>query len=168
MGYTKLPQISKFAFFKNRLTIYSPGHFPKPYKPEEFAQGDLESIPFNPKIVEVLFGDETIEKYATGFGRAFDYLKDSGVTYDYVDTGNGFRFTFYRNVGGVNGVVKMTSGEEKVYDILKQNPNATIRMISEVTKISIRTVQRILASLKEKELIIRMGSDKTGYWKVNK
>ncbi|MBQ6920486.1 MAG: putative DNA binding domain-containing protein [Bacilli bacterium] len=167
-GLYKASTNFEICIFKNRLTIYSPGHFPKPYKPEEFAQGDLESIPFNPKIVEVLFGDETIEKYATGFGRAFDYLKDSGVTYDYVDTGNGFRFTFYRNVGGVNGVVKITSGEEKVYDILKQNPNATIRMISEETKISIRTVQRILASLKEKELIIRMGSDKTGYWKVNK
>ena len=123
----------------------------------------MESIPFNPKIVEVLFGDETIENYATGFGRTFDYLKNSGVAYDYVDTGNGFRFTFYRNVGGVNGVVKMTIGEEKVYNLLKHNPNATIKMISEETNISIRTVQRILTSLKEKELIVRMGSDKTGY-----
>ena len=39
-------------------------------------------------------------------------------------------------------------------------------MISENTEMSTRTVQRILASLKEKEFIIRMGSDKTGYWKV--
>ena len=77
-------------------------------------KGDLESIPFNPKIVEVLFGDQTIEKYATGFGRVFDYLKNSGVLYDYIDTGNGFRFTFYRKNGGVNGAVKRTPGEEKV------------------------------------------------------
>ena len=62
----------------------------------------------------------------------------------------------------------MTIGEEKVYNLLKQNPNAIIKMISKETSISIRTVQRILASLKEKELIVRMGSDKTGYWKLIK
>ncbi len=158
----------EICFYSNRLTIYSPGHFPKPFKPEEFANGSLESIPFNPKIVDALFGDETIEKYATGFGRAFDSLKENNISYDYVDTGNGFRFTFFRPNGGVNGGVNLSSGEQKVIELLKKNPNATIKIIFNETGISTRTVQRILASLKEKEIIVRMGSDKTGYWKVVK
>ena len=66
----------------------------------------------------------------------------------------------------MNGVVKLTDGEEKVLDILKKNPNATIKMISNETDLSVRTIQRILVSLKEKDLLIRMGSDKTGYWEV--
>ena len=165
-GLYKASTDFEICLFKNRLTIYSPGHFPKPYKPEEFASGNLESIPFNPKIVEVLYGDETIEKYATGFGRAFEFIQNRNIAYDYVDTGNGFRFTFWRSNGVVNGVVKMSVGEEKVYKFLRKNPNATIKIISIDTNLSTRTVQRILSSLKEKDLLIRMGSDKTGYWKI--
>ena len=66
----------------------------------------------------------------------------------------------------MNGVVKLTDGEEKVIDILKKNPNATIKMISNETDLSVRTIQRILVSLKENDLLIRSGSDKTGYWGV--
>ena len=51
----------------------------------------------------------------------------------------------------MNGVVKLTDGEEKALDILKKNPNATIKMIS----LSVRTIQRILVSPKEKDLLIR-------------
>jgi len=60
----------------------------------------------------------------------------------------------------------MSVGEEKVYKFLRKNPNATIKIISNDTNLSTRTVQRILSSLKEKDLLIRMGSDKTGYWKI--
>ena len=66
----------------------------------------------------------------------------------------------------MNGVVKLTDGEEKVIDILKKNPNATIKMISNETDLSVRTIQRILVSLKENDLLIRSDSDKTGYWEV--
>ena len=66
----------------------------------------------------------------------------------------------------MNGVVKLTDGDEKVLDILKKNPNATIKMISNETDLSVRTIQRILVSLKENDLLIRSGSDKTGYWEV--
>lgn len=66
----------------------------------------------------------------------------------------------------MNGVVKLNDGEEKVLDILKKNPNATIKMISNEADLSVRTIQRILVSLKENDLLIRSGSDKTGYWEV--
>ena len=66
----------------------------------------------------------------------------------------------------MDGVVKLTDGEEKVLDILKKNPNATIKMISNEADLSVRTIQRILVSLKENDLLIRSGSDKTGYWEV--
>ncbi len=60
----------------------------------------------------------------------------------------------------------MTNGEQKVLELLKKNPNATIKILSQDLNISIRTIQRILASLKEKDVIVRKGSDKTGYWEV--
>ena len=160
------------CLYKNRLTIYSPGHFPKPYTPEQFATESLESIPFNPRIVEVLYGDETIEKYSTGFDRTFSALKDANINYDYLDTGFGFRFTFYRPGGVVNGVVngtvKLKPKEELVYNSIRNNPSITIKQLAEECNISPRTIQRILSYLKDSEIITRIGSDKTGYWQVMK
>ena len=49
---------------------------------------------------------------------------------------------------------------------IKKNPNITIKQLSEQCNISTRTIQRILSNLKESEIITRIGSDKTGYWKV--
>lgn len=154
------------AIFRNRVTVYSPGHFPRSRKPEEFAKGDLASIPFNPRIGDILFADGTIEKYGTGFGRTFAALSEDGIDYEYEDIGTGFRFTFFRKGYG-SGIV-LTSSESQVYEVLKGNPDSTAKSISDTTGLSLRTVQRTLQSLKERDLIIRVGSDKTGYWKVQR
>ena len=60
----------------------------------------------------------------------------------------------------------MNGKDDLVYKSVKNNPNITVRQLSEETGISIRTIQRILSKLKESEIITRVGSDKTGYWKV--
>lgn len=61
--------------YSNRVCIYSPGHFPKPYSPEMFAFEGLEPIPMNNIINDVLYKDGTIEKFSTGFERTFDACK---------------------------------------------------------------------------------------------
>ena len=50
--------------------------------------------------------------------------------------------------------------------LLKQDGNITVDRIIELLDIPRRTVSRILRKLKEKGLIERVGSDKSGYWKV--
>lgn len=160
----------EICIYRNRVTIYSPGHFPKPYTPEQFVTDSLEPIPFNPKIVEILYGNETIEKFATGFGRAFESLKKQNVHYDYLDTGNGFRFTFYRQNGDINGdingEINLNKSEKLIYNILKVFPSSTANDLEKKSGLSSRTISRIVNSLKEKEIITRIGSNKSGYWRV--
>lgn len=50
--------------------------------------------------------------------------------------------------------------------LIQENPHITIKQISEVLKISVSTTKRRIQSLKEKGVISRVGSDKTGSWKV--
>lgn len=50
--------------------------------------------------------------------------------------------------------------------MLSANANITVSELMQKTGKAERTVKRVLASLKEKGLIERIGSDKTGYWKV--
>ena len=72
--------------------------------------------------------------------------------------------------GVLNGVINdALNGNEKIaYGVMKANPQITIAEIVKKTRISRRTVERIIARLKEKELIERSGATKGGYWKVNK
>ena len=57
----------------------------------------------------------------------------------------------------------LTPSEAKVYELLKDRPNLTRSEIAG----KIETVQRALESLQKKQLIVLIGTSKTGYWEVN-
>ncbi len=72
----------------------------------------------------------------------------------------------------VNGTVKMQNGtvngtvNDTVCDLIKQNNQITAAEIGERLNISLRTAKRKIKELKENRTIERIGSDKTGYWKI--
>lgn len=69
--------------------------------------------------------------------------------------------------GRINGGINFEDKENKIISYLKNNPSALTDEISLQTDIPVRTVQRIIQSLKEEGIIEMVGSKKTGFWKVN-
>ena len=61
-----------------------------------------------------------------------------------------------------------TDNEMKLLELLKINPNTTQVELSNKLNVSRRTISTLLANLKEKEKIERIGSDRKGYWKILK
>jgi len=61
---------------------------------------------------------------------------------------------------------KLSESINKTLKTIKKNPYITIRELSETLALSERTIKNHLAMLKKTELIIRIGSDKTGYWEI--
>ena len=57
---------------------------------------------------------------------------------------------------------------DTVFNLITQNNKITAVEISELLNISLSTVKRKIKKLKEKNIIERAGSDKTGYWKIIK
>lgn len=55
---------------------------------------------------------------------------------------------------------------DTVFSLVKQNKNITAAEISERLNISLSTAKRKIKELKEKGIVERIGSDKTGYWKI--
>lgn len=55
-----------------------------------------------------------------------------------------------------------------VLSVFKTNKNATKDEVIKQTCVSSRTIDRIIKSLKEKELLKRVGANKNGYWDVLK
>ena len=68
--------------------------------------------------------------------------------------------------GTINGAIN--ENEKNILDIILKNPKITIAEMSIKSNKSIRTINRILNSLKEKNLLKRMNSNKDGYWEVLK
>jgi Fic family protein len=68
----------------------------------------------------------------------------------------------------VNDTVKMQNDtvNDTVCHLIKQNNKITAAEISERLHISLSTAKRKIKELKEKGILERIGSDKTGYWRI--
>ncbi|OQX77237.1 MAG: cell filamentation protein Fic [Bacteroidetes bacterium 4484_249] len=68
----------------------------------------------------------------------------------------------------VNDTVKLKNDtvNDTVFNLIMQNNKITATEISEFLNISLSTAKRKIKKLKEKGKIERVGSDKTGYWKI--
>lgn len=135
--------------YSDRVSIYSPGMFPKPYTPEDYAEKGLEPIPLNVTISDILFRDGTIEQVSTGFERTFDACKKKNVKYQYEETSTGFRFTFYRN--GAKNKRELNATEEKIIMLIKDDPFITPAQLADKCGVTIRTIQRAIKNLKDSE-----------------
>jgi len=72
------------------------------------------------------------------------------------------------NSGEINGETngRISEAELMLLSVLKKSPSMTNTDLAVASGKSERTISRLLASLKSKKLIQRIGSNKTGYWKV--
>ena len=61
----------------------------------------------------------------------------------------------------VNDLVK-----RNILQYLKPNPKSNYRELADKTGNSIATIKRHIQELKKMGIIERIGSDKTGYWKI--
>lgn len=102
--------------------------------------------------------------------------KEAKVNISYINNENDFTIEFSRidrnKIGELNGELngelhgKLSKEEFSVLTVFKTNKNVTKDEVIKQTGLSSRTIDRIVKSLKEKELLRRVGSNKNGYWEV--
>ena len=56
----------------------------------------------------------------------------------------------------------------KILEEMKKNPKITADELSEILSINLRNTKKNIEKIKEKGLIKRVGSRKTGHWEVMK
>jgi len=57
--------------------------------------------------------------------------------------------------------------EDKILNYLKQYPDATIKELAQILNLTTRAIEKQISNLKKDEKLIRVGSARKGYWKVN-
>ena len=151
----------EIAIFKDRVSIFSPGHFPKPYTPEDYATGNYSPLPLNITISHILYLRGMIEEVSTGFERTFDLCEKNDVKYAYEDTSNGFRFEFYRDHKDPK---LLNESEGAVLELIKDDPDIKVDELAKKSALSPRTIARSIAKLKKIGKLERRGSNKNGHW----
>lgn len=153
-----------------RIHIYNPGSLVPGTTPEMFAERKQGSMIRNPLIATTLYYNKTIDAFGTGFERVFNLCKDIG--YQYNDSQFGFTFEFLRSQHDTindtinDTITKLSKDERIIYELIKTgNRYSKSQLASELHK-SDATVSRIIKNLTERNYIERIGSKKTGYWKV--
>ena len=69
-------------------------------------------------------------------------------------------------VGNKVGNKVLTDNREKIIVEIRDNPNITRKQLSIILNISTTAIDKNLEYLKQEGYIERIGSKKTGYWKV--
>ena len=66
--------------------------------------------------------------------------------------------------------LQLSENERKVFYLIKEsdqvNDQVTTSYIAQKLGLSYSTIKRVLRVLKQKNVVHRVGSDKTGYWQV--
>jgi len=69
---------------------------------------------------------------------------------------------------GVNVGINVGINEQRVLDALRANASLSAVKIGQLLGITTRQAERLLASLREKNLIRRVGANKNGHWEIIK
>ena len=149
-----------------KIAIYNPGNFPDGYIPEDFVNKQLSSKVRNELICDVLFKCNIVETWGTGLRKTYKICKENSISIYYEKENDGFWFFFDRNKNNMNKNIVLSELEKVVLNEIEKKPNITRAELTKSTSRNLRSIQRILENLKEKNIIERVGSNKTGYWKV--
>lgn len=149
----------------------------------------FEPFPKNPPISKVFREIGLADELGSGMRNTYKYTKMySGGEPQFVE-GDVFRITIpltevatatvgpgsidpnreARNgviSGVINEAIKLTENEQKILSAIKKNPHITKSTLISTLGISKGTVDRTIKALKERGILERKGSNKTGYWRI--
>lgn len=133
------------------------------------------SIPKNPLIASVFYKAGLIENWGRGTISILNSCEKHGIPEpEFKFDMNVFWVVLHHKMENVPLNVPLDAPLDvplnerqiEIFEIIKQTPHVTQQQLSEMLNVNIKTIKRDLLYLQEKKQIIRMGSKKTGYWKV--
>lgn len=161
--------------FSDRISIMNPGSFANEYSPIDFYNQDIHSYLRNEKIARVLYLCKDVETFGSGIRKIYTLCGKENVNISYINSDTDFTVEFSRTNRNImpNGIINdakngtINDKEKIILDEIVKNPHITINELSTKMNISARTINRIISSLKSKNIIERSGSNKTGYWVIH-
>lgn len=161
----------------NKIHVFNPGSLVSDSIPEQYAKGEKKPIIRNPLIANVLYRNNTIDSFGTGFERVFYACHKENIKYKYNNDEFGFTFEFIRKDNNISMISDNTfkyekdnveTNESKIIELLEYNPYLTKTQMAKQLNVSLATISRAISNLISLGSITRIGANKNGHYQVNK
>lgn len=159
-----------FTVFSDRLEILSRGPLPPKQTIDGFFRG--ESVPVNQRLSDMFLQLHISERTGRGVPKIVEsYGKDS---YEFHEESISLTIPFNRidAVSSPRSTLlvaedkSLNTTQRKVLETLRDNPNLTHEQIAAIIGKGLTATQSAVRTLRERGYIERVGSNKTGWWKV--
>jgi ATP-dependent DNA helicase RecG len=155
--------------YDDKTLISNDGRFPEEITSENLLTARI-SKPFNPTIANAFFRCGLIEAWGRGIERINNSCINAGLQQPvYRTIGNVVMLEFepLKNLHeNIDVSIRINKTQQQIIRLMGKNPKITAREIAEKINIYIRNIENNIKVLKELGLIERIGSKKTGYWKI--
>lgn len=158
-----------FEIFSDRMVFTSYGGLIPGQSEEDFFS--CSSMPRNRELMRVFKDVGLVEQLGSGMSRILKVYEKNifHISEHFIKVELPFSLPQDPNIiasGDDNGNENGNDDELKVLEILKNDSSITAKQMAERMNISPRKVSRLIKELKDKEKIVRVGSDRKGYWKI--
>lgn len=169
----------QISVYEDRLYVANVGSLPEDWTLEKLLNKHT-SKPYNPNIAYVFYLAGFIESWGRGVEKICNALKAENLPMPEYTVNPGdimIKFT-----GPEERIIRVTDKvtervtdqvtdevTEREYELLKllnEDPGYTTIQLAEKMSVTRKTISVYIKSLKEKDLIERIGSDRKGYWKI--
>lgn len=169
--------------FDDRLEIVSPGGMPDGKRIQDLNIDDVASIRRNPVICDIFSRLKLMERRGSGLRKIIDqYPEDAApefrsteqsfvvtlgnLNYGKLSTPCGDEFGV--DNGDEFGDVGVDNNIENILNAIADEPQITQKDLATKTRLSARTVSRLIKELRDSGAIKRVGSDRSGHWEIHK
>jgi ATP-dependent DNA helicase RecG len=172
---------SIIKIYDGHITFYNPGTLYGNLTIEDLLSGNYVSQTRNKLIAKSFKEVGFIERYGSGILRVRQICRDYGIIEPkFEEVFDGFRVTLFKEKVSSGELNDELNGEldteevrkkygrnaEEILKIIVKNPESTTQIMAEQINVSISTIEKNIAKLKKAGIIERVGSTKSGYWKI--
>jgi len=154
--------------FNDRVEVTNPGGLVSSITKNEFGK---KSSSRNPLIFGLFERLRLVEQIGSGISRMRDLMKEEGLTPPEFNTDGMFTVIFRKPIEFEKWVdrwvEKLTENRIKILKGVHNNPKITKKELEQKTSLSSSAIANNIDFLKDLGLLIREGSAKGGYWKIN-
>ncbi|MDY4079011.1 MAG: putative DNA binding domain-containing protein [Clostridium sp.] len=158
-----------FEIFSDRMVFTSYGGLIPGQSEQDFFS--CSSMPRNRELMRVFKDVGLVEQLGSGMSRILKAYDKS--IFDISEHFIKVQIPFFvsktvPNIANGDEFGDEIGDENKILAVLKREPAITAKKLSETLNVSTRKISRIIKTLRENGTITRVGSDRKGYWKINK
>ena len=161
--------------YDDRIEITSPGSMFSGKYIEKTVDQVVASERRNPVIADVFARMKFMERRGSGLKKITDktnaLFDDGRSQVEYYSDTSYFKVTIYNanyEKKESQGDVPVNSTEKTIIEAMLHNPQVTYDELAVLTQRTRKTVMRNVGKLKEKKLVERVGSDRSGSWRILK